>query len=60
MKIEETSFAASDKIFLNTKTQRHKVAIAKAKYRRRQISRSNYHEANIAKVFNIEKPPKTL
>ena len=38
---------------LNTKTQRHEVAIAK------QISRSKYREAIIAAGINIVYPPKT-
>ena len=52
------------KHFLNTKAQRHKVAIAKqisrSKYHEAIIAEGKYHEGNIAAGINIVLPPKTL
>jgi hypothetical protein len=44
-------------VFWNAKTERHEVAIAEGKYRRRQISRGaiavgKYHEVNIAQQIS--------
>jgi hypothetical protein len=54
LKIEETSHAASEKTFLNAKTQSHKVAIAAGNYRAATVAKGKYHEVNIAKQLSLK------